>query len=1341
MMPVSRTCTEILPNGERRPGLSLDEIREIHAYVLLGEPGAGKTTAFEMEAQAAGTQPVSARDFIVLALPPDRTRKPIFIDGLDEVRAAGTDNMTPLDAIRQNLVRIGQPVFRLSCREADWLGSDRDRLNAITPQGVRVFHLDDLTDEQVRCILSLNLGVSDPDTFIETARDRGLEALLRNPQSLGLLAEAVQGGWPENLKDTFELACQRLVTEHNRQHRDVTRNQRLTPDALLGAAGQLCAVQLLGGLAGFALDEDAADSAYPTLQSVGLLVTEAHRHALRGRLFEGRGNEDRREATHRRIAEFLAARYMANQIDKAGLPLSRVRSVITAGDGGVVSDLRGLHAWLAALCPGARNALIEADPLGTVLYGDVKSFPANDKRSVLDALGREAQRYPWFRSQDWSAPPFGALADRESVACFRDILESRDRNQAHESLVDCVLEAIRHGDTLPEISDTLLAVARDDSRWPVNRKSAVEALIHTTNGLPGPLRTLLDDITGGRVADGDDELTGMLLGALYPHHASPREILAHLHPAKAPQLIGHYRMFWSRDFLERTPASELPAAVDGFAEALKSLPPLLNDFHFRHLTGELLIKALRLSGESATPERVWRWLGIGLDAHAHSHLDNGHQTQISDWLSQHSEKLRATLEFAFAQCAKTKDVLHCLFETERRIYDARIPLDSADWLFEQAARFKSGKARDYLFNWGAMALLRHLEYTPRLLDALLAIAARHPELRPNVDAWLSSDWDDWRREDAQWKRSRSSAEAKRIVEWQAFLRAHHAAVESGTAHPKIMNDLAMVYFGRFQETQGENPLTRLQAWFGRDAGMALTVLTGLQQTLERDDLPTVSEIVKLAVDGRHHYIAEACLAGAEELFRTKPQQLLSLDDGVLARLICFRLTHDYQDTPAWFQTVVEQRPQVVADVLVTYASAMLKAGKDHVAGIFPLAYDDRYGEVGRLAALKLLTAYPTRARRERQGDLGSLLVAALKHGDRQELADLIATKLSYKSLDLAQRTLWLCAGLLLDPAGYEQLLSDHIEGNQARSMLAAGFFGERPMQATGLPELSESALAMLIRSIGPYTTPERPNGAHRVTAAMNAADLVRALIGRLGNCASDTASSAFSALLKDESLLAWRDRIREHHESQRVIIREARFKYPSAAAIAKLLTNGPPANAADLKALISQHLRDIGRSDRDGNKTGYLRYWNTDKDDKPIEAKTENHCRDRLLELLEERIRSLGVEMAPEGEYRENKRADIRASFGGVGGFNVPIEIKRDSHKELWKAWRTQLLAHYVRDPGADGHGIYLVFWFGGEGMPAAADGGKPPTRADELESRLSAMLGESEKPFIDVIVLDCART
>ena len=49
--------------------------------------------------------------------------KTLFIDGLDEARAGKDDARTPLDAIRGKLNKLDCKCFRISCREADWLGS------------------------------------------------------------------------------------------------------------------------------------------------------------------------------------------------------------------------------------------------------------------------------------------------------------------------------------------------------------------------------------------------------------------------------------------------------------------------------------------------------------------------------------------------------------------------------------------------------------------------------------------------------------------------------------------------------------------------------------------------------------------------------------------------------------------------------------------------------------------------------------------------------------------------------------------------------------------------------------------------------------------------------------------------------------------------------------------------------------------------------------------------------------------------------------------------------------------------------------------------------------------
>ncbi len=1337
---VARTCTEVNAAGKRTPGVPLAALREHSAYVLLGEPGSGKTTAFSEEARAAGCELISARDFIALDRPEWR-RWTLFIDGLDEIRAGSTDNRTPFDAIRRKIDALGRPPFRLSCREADWLGAgDRDALERVAPGGcLTVLHLDDLNAGEIEVLLRENHGVPDPKAFIEKARERRLDSLLGNPQNLNMLAEAARNGWPDSLAETYALACQRLAEDSNREHRDAWRQTWIPTGEVLHVAGHLCALQLLAGIAGFALSPDVADKDHPGLEAIGVERTPVLNRALASRLFDSHAYEERREAAHRSIAEYLGARFLTRRMEREGLPPGRVLTLMSAEDGGIVADLRGLHAWLAALCPSVRPTLIENDPLGVVLYGDIRNFAIADKRHLLTALAREAARYPWFRSQDWSAPPFGALASVDMCDDFRVILLDPARDEAHESLVDCVLEAVAHGESLPQLDSALLDIARDGGRWSVNRKNAVRAYIQTASDRSAALLDLLKDIDAGLVEDGDDEIAGLLLRHLYPEQLPANRVVHYLHPAKSPNLIGTYFWFWKHELVERTRADDLPILLDAVATDIARLHRVPDDFHFNEVVGQLLARGLDAANHEASTEQLWTWLGILLDEHGFSDLDQEHKEIIAAWFARNPERYLAILDHGLRLCEGTDDIRHCLHKLDQRFHGTGLPQGIEDWCLAKAAG-SDGALRDHLFNKVAFALLRRLEYTPGLLDALLAIQDRYPSLANKVDGWLQSDPEDWRRDDALRKIKHKEKEAARIAEWIALFRKHQPAIEAGTAPAGLMHDLSMIYFGRLREAKGDTPIDRFQSFFGMDAGITLAALAGLRRTLLRDDLPSIAEIVDLHVKGRHHLIAEACLAGADELARSSAEGVLDLSRQIQERLIAFRLTHDFDNTPAWFLSLVAHRPEALADVMIFYGKSMFKSRKERSAGTYALAHDQAYADVAHRASIPLLAAYPLRWKRDSQNELGTLLVAAIKHADRDALRQLIATKLSRKQLDTTQRSQWLAAGLLLDPTAFEQPLSRYVASNQSRAFLVAGFFGSRADQAKGLPELCESAMSLLIQLLAPHASPQRPTGAHWVSPAMNVADFVRSLISQLGAKPTVSATQAFVNLLADDKLSAWRCELRHHRENQRAVSREAHFRRASVAEVVRTLANAEPSNAADLQALLVHHLRDIAKDDRDGNTTGYHRYWKPDSHGRPLMPCPENYCRDRLLELLRERLRPHAVDVQPEGEYRENTRADIRVFFGGKSdGINVPIEVKCDSNRAVWSALHKQLIAHYVRDPGASGYGIYLVFWFGGTGMPTAADGGKPPRNAPELEDRLIATLGGAERKQIGVIVMDCA--
>ena len=139
--PVPRTCTEISSRKVDQKSRPLEEFRSAAAYVLLGDPGSGKTTAFDAECNALGESAhfISARDFLTLDLNnhPEWRNKILYIDGLDEIRAGAADARTPFDLVRGRLDRLGRPRFRLSCREADWLGeNDRSNLAAVSQDSV-----------------------------------------------------------------------------------------------------------------------------------------------------------------------------------------------------------------------------------------------------------------------------------------------------------------------------------------------------------------------------------------------------------------------------------------------------------------------------------------------------------------------------------------------------------------------------------------------------------------------------------------------------------------------------------------------------------------------------------------------------------------------------------------------------------------------------------------------------------------------------------------------------------------------------------------------------------------------------------------------------------------------------------------------------------------------------------------------------------------------------------------------------------------------------------------------------------------------------------------------------
>jgi hypothetical protein len=107
-----------------------------------------------------------------------------------------------------------------------------------------------------------------------------------------------------------------------------------------------------------------------------------------------------------------------------------------------------------------------------------------------------------------------------------------------------------------------------------------------------------------------------------------------------------------------------------------------------------------------------------------------------------------------------------------------------------------------------------------------------------------------------------------------------------------------------------------------------------------------------------------------------------------------------------------------------------------------------------------------------------------------------------------------------------------------------------------------------------------------------------------------------------------------------------------------------------------------------------------------------------------------------------------RLSSGAAGGYETtvivqserkisPVEIKKDSHPEVWSAWRDQLEPRYMRT-AAGGVGMYLVLWFGHRTKRGSV--GQKPRSAREMAENLDALSSAEYVPSIVGLVIDLSR-
>ncbi|MDE0624019.1 MAG: hypothetical protein OXH83_20345 [Bryobacterales bacterium] len=1376
----------------------LADHRGAQAYVLLGEPGSGKTTAFEMEADAdpENSELVSARDFAELSVERHQEwcGKTLFIDGLDEIRTASSNWREPLDSIRRSLEGLGHPRFRLSCRAGEWLGEDDAaalrRLGSY--HELVVLRLDPLGEDQVRTVVEERVGQAGAREFMTYAHEHGLHGFLQHPLHIELLLEAgADRGQISGRRGLFDSACRSMTREKNRAHRAAMRGMpRPSESALLDASGYLCASSLLTDSLGWTVDPAEPTPGHPSIREIenadsSVVGAELDR-ALRTRLFR-LISSGRFEPIHRQVAEFLGGQFLGRQVEGRNVSPARLRALMSGDDGAPAPSLRGLAAWIAVHSPAARPSLIRDDPVGVASYGDPSGFSREDQRQLLSNLRVRAREIDIWQ---WPPAALPSLAAPGALPIVQDMISAPERDNATQSLAYLALRAIAQtdGSSIPgDLRPPLLGVVRDPRWFPGTRAAALKAWIASSSDggrdIDEALK-LLGEIREGRMEDPRRSLTGLLLGVLYPRHVTPDELWDHA-AAVAPNPIGSGHLdFWLNELPRRSEDEGCLAEVlDSLCQWLDGNLNGIDDACTHDGIAEVFARALEQHGDDIATERLYAWLAVvlpwmpdksdlDLSRLIRTHLEvdapeDDIRSKTNAWLRDRPSTQKALI----LEIVRRQDDDDIIFPTDPVFSTGSLTLDDvladapaadfAFWFLEQAVSLSASRPQlacamlrrtgvgtrtlaelpDHLrMSWEKRAALPSVSEPPPkanglTLDEVRARISGHSPLEQCLESLLAPMPQPNPEHPLALKR------ASKRKEWIDWVLQHADALGRGEGPPSVYHEIARAYLGINRSVPGNTPEARIRSLFLDDDELSRVALDGLRRITRRTDLPTLDELVRLDEDGSISYFVLPLLAALEEEGRTVNQNRARLEGDALQRALgsfFFARGYDGSD-PGWYRSALRSEPEDVADAFVKVYRSSIRRSSGVDRHLRALARDESHGNVAPAALPRLLESFPAKAAADQVLYLDYLIPAALEHVERAELASIVHRKLESASLRIGHRIRWLATGMLLGVEPLRQQLDRFLsKGSDARVRELAAFLRVRTVSKR-VGSLSAESLAMLVRRLGRYFVPHSEGTprhmSYAVDEALQTGGLVRTALHALSFHPTAEATKLFRALLDNEDLAAWRESIAEASDAQRVVRLDAEFEPPTVADVASLLKDGQPASAADLAALAVDRIQAFSEQVQNTDADAWRPFWSEGKRGKPKTPKVEPSCQLALLRELRHELPE-GVRVEAEARHAGGKRPDLLISFGD---FAVPVELKMSSSRDLWTSVTAQL-PRYTCDPRSGGYGVYVVFWHGPEHAKSPTPRGKPPRTPDELQGRLTQPLTTEAQRKTSVIVLDVSQ-
>jgi hypothetical protein len=1293
--------------------------------VLLGEPGSGKSTLVAEFHKISGSPKYNASS-INMFPPIDEVEptKKIIIDGIDEViayEAGASISIRVLSKIAHHTT----PNFVLVCRAADWQDSINNSIILDRWQKKPVIGcITPLNDQEIIAFIKANETNTDPFSFIQEAQKRDILELLRNPQNLTLFLNAIQNNeWPNTKLELYEYACLSLIKEDNEHHAELNKN-RPNPEELINAAGFIFGQMLLSGYSEISFRE-IKGSITPTMLAASNFDIATINCALATKLFRSTENNIL-EPCHRTIAEFMAAKYLSNSINKKQLSIRRLESVLYGSYYTIPTALRGLHAWLATINLTVRDRFIDRDPYGLIRYGDPSVLTLQQSQKLLLSLEKIAEIDPYFRSEDWHITLGRGIAKPELQKEIVRILCSTKTNY---QLSHLILESMCGDEFANNIIDILIGIVLNLSKTPIERKAAANVLIHSKK-LPDftiILKQLcvLNDYESLRIA--------LFIIQSYPiiyNGITIAEIfnaLAILSQSDdSLNLIG-----LGHGIYEKLSIEQLEVALNIFSKTLLDTSEVTTRFQNAIKEWVYRFSQERIKrSPSPSPSVAWSWLKHIDRFNRHSHQNEPLNVHFSQ-----NDTYRQLVQAEAINEASDADalwmILWDILETSFGLW-----LREDDIMLHMTSLFLERNSEDWPQRWKIL-----VQWSKSNRNSSGCVI-EHANKQANNNNILQSQLRELERAtkenyENRIRKQKHQVERRQIKDMEKRHQSYREVKEqlSSGMRIDILHSIATAYLGRYSNIHGKSPIDRIAHLIG--AELIPLAIDGIKAASIRADIPTPREMIELRIIEKKHSFFESILLVYCDILNHNnvlidlPSQTASSALAACQWDLQFTKDDITPNIRKQLEVIVFKSPEAKRTFIRDTIEPYLGIEEQHISGLFRITNSEEFSDViGELSIewLKKYTTLPINS-------LKDILHAAIYYAPQNEITSLVHSYIQTKQwVNEEQKNLWFGALFLLNFHHHIDLIERYASETKEHLWTFKSFAFNNRNNSNYWPKLKEQQQHFIISKFGSFwPLTDTPIGSWSGDQnPWDASRFIQKLITDLSENTSDEAENLLSNLIEDKTLSSYNRCMRHAHTQQLRQKNLINRSSPSLKEIRGILLKGEPENHHDLQALLIDELEALQQRIKDSPTNDILTFWDGEA------PHDENYCRDRIVSMITPYIDRYNIRAHTEGTMPNNNRCDLLNTHLLI---DLPLEIKGQWHPKIWSAGSDQL-SNYTKAYRANGYGIYLVLWFGELNIthnknPRGAQGLRKPKTYEQMCQSLNQRYNNiSEKTKIFVMDL-----